>query len=78
MHEIMFALGDLPKIIFKVHFVAGPSLNIILYFLMHVPRNVEKLSLLNRQLSAASWDFLFEIIQVVHLRDIPIFGMPGL
>ena len=26
MHEIMFALGDLPKIIFKVHFVAGPTL----------------------------------------------------
>ena len=28
MHEIMFALGDLPKIIFKVHFVAGPTLKI--------------------------------------------------
>ena len=26
MHEIMFALGDLPKIIFKVHFLAGPIL----------------------------------------------------
>ena len=26
MHEIMFALGDLPKIIFKVHFVAGSTL----------------------------------------------------
>ena len=31
----------------------------------------------NRQLSAASWDFLFGITQVVHLRDIPK-GMIGL
>ena len=44
MHEIMFALGDLPKIIFKVHFVAGPTLKMKMCILIFItwPETVPK------------------------------------
>ena len=41
MHEIMFALGDVPKIIFKVWFVAGSTLNKINFpkIFIKIPKN---------------------------------------